>query len=446
MRGDADVPDGSGTRRPRQPLVATLLVVAIVGAAALAWLLIARPGAGEVGAESPSSSPSPTSTAGPSGPPSPSASERAVVSGTPAPTPPPDVTAVVGYGASVQGGAGGRIAVVRTSDELVDALTAADRRIVRFDVPASGATFTIPQTSIGNGQLTIDGSTAAGPVTIRGTVHISASDVVVQHVRFRPGDRVDGNPDDIDGLTVNGRTDPIHGVVINHVSMSWGPDVGGLTILGDVSDVTVQYSIMGPGLSESAHSESGPDGGHAYAANVAEQRGGHAQRVTFYRNLFTTSDKRGPAVQGAECVDLVENTHYNFGEDSANGNPRSLNVVNGWYRSGPLRQTTNLWRTQEWKDDGSRDDSVYIAGNVADGFEATIGAPEAALAQDPRCGGLSVTAAGAEDGYRAVLEMAGATLPIRDEVDEELIAEVRDRQGTWWNGDGFPAPNPFWPY
>jgi hypothetical protein len=228
--------------------------------------------------------------------------------------------------------------------------------------------------------------------------------------------------------------------------MSWGPDVGGLTILGDVTDVTVQYSIMGPGLSASAHSEGGENGGHAYAANVAEQRGGHARRVTFYRNLFTSSDKRGPAVQGAACVDLIENTHYNFGADSANGNPRSLNVVNGWYRSGPLRQTTNLWRTQEWKADGSRDDSVYIAGNVADGFDATIGAPAAALARDPRCGGLSVSLANAEEGHRAVLDMAGATLPIRDEVDEGLIADVRDRQGTWWNGEGFPPPNPFWPY
>lgn len=120
--------------------------------------------------------------------------------------------------------------------------------------------------------------------------------------------------------------------------------------------------------------------------------------------------------------------------------------MNGWYRSGPLRQTTNLWRTQEWKDDGSRDDSVYIAGNVADGFEATIDAPEAALARDPRCGGLSVNPADAEDGYRAVLEMAGATLPMRDQVDDQLIADVRNRQGTWWNGEGYPPPNPFWPY
>jgi hypothetical protein len=57
-----------------------------------------------------------------------------------------------------------------------------------------------------------------------------------------------------------------------------------------------------------------------------------------------------------------------------------------------------------------------------------------------------VSLANAEEGHRAVLDMAGATLPIRDEVDEGLIADVRARQGTWWNGEGFPPPNPFWPY
>jgi hypothetical protein len=437
------VPGGSDERRVPRALIGTLLLVAVVGAA-LAWAFLTPPDGGDVGGR-------PSNAAGSSsavnGSASPESSASAGASPMPEPTAaPPAVTTVVGYGSRVQGGAGGPVAEVATSEQLVDALLASGPRIVRFDVPDTGATFTIPEVSILEGELTIDGSTAAGPVTIRGFVRISASELVVQHVRFRPGDQVVGNPDDIDGLTINGRTDAVRDIVLNHVSMSWGPDVGGLTILGDVADVTVQYSIMGPGLSASTHSESGEGGGHAYAANVAEQLGGHAQRITFYRNLFISSDKRGPAVQGAECVDLVENTHYNFGDDSANGNPRSLNVVNGWYRSGPLRQTTNLWRTQEWKDDGSRDDSVYIAGNVSDGFEATIDAPEAALARDPRCGGLSVTPASAEDGHRAVLEMAGATLPIRDQVDDQLIADVRNRQGTWWNGEGFPPPNPFWPY
>lgn len=427
--------DRSGNGPIRRAIVPALVILAVV-AVTVAWMLGTPPNTGDVGPVPETSTPSPLM------------STRASASPTPDSTasPPPAVTAVVGYGAAVEGGTGGTVMAVSTSDELVEALLASGPRIVRFDVPATGATFTIPEVAILSGELTIDGSTAAGPVTIRGFVRISASDVVVQHVRFRPGDVVEGNPDDIDGLTINGRTGEVRGVVINHVSMSWGPDVGGLTILGEVSDVTVQYSIMGPGLSASAHSESGEGGGHAYAANVAEQSGGHAERVTLYRNLFTSSDKRGPAVQGAECVDLVENTHYNFGADSANGNPRSLNVVNGWYRSGPLRQTTDLWRTQEWKDDGSRDDSVYLAGNVADGFEATIGAPEAALADDPRCGGLSVSPTSAEEGHQAVLEMAGAMLPIRDEVDEQLIADVRNRQGTWWNGEGYPPPNPVWPY
>ncbi|MGH2383938.1 MAG: hypothetical protein ACRDGB_02650 [Candidatus Limnocylindria bacterium] len=385
--------------------------------------------------------------------------------GDPAPTPPavsttpsaraaseppasatPRTEEVVGYGADTVGGSGGEVLTVDTADELRAALEASGPRIVTFDVPSSGATLRFDERiTVVNPNVTIDGSTSPGPVTLRGWLVFTTSEVIIRDVRIRPGDIGDDNMDDREALTINGRETPVSDFIVDGVSMMWGPDVGGISLLGDVRDVTVQYSIIGPGLHLSKHSEGTEErGGHSYAANIAEQVNGHARRITFYRNLFHTSDKRGPAVQGAECFDLVENTHYNFGGEAANGNPRSANIVNGYYRSGPVDGTTDFWRTQENKAGGSFRNSIYVTGNVADGFSGTVNIPERALADDVRCGSLSAPAESAEAGHAAVLANVGAQP--RDVVDVALVEEVVLRTGARWNGEGHPGPNPHWPY
>ena len=359
---------------------------------------------------------------------------------------PPTSGEVVGYGAATVGGSGGEVLTVRTADELRSALEASGPRIVQFDVPSGGATLRFDdRITVVHPNVTIDGSTARGPVTLRGWLVFTTSEVIIRDVRIRPGDIGNDNMDDREALTLNGREATRRNFVIDRVSMMWGPDVGGISLLGDVRNVTVQYSIIGPGLYLSKHTEGTEDaGGHSYAANIAEQVNGHARRITFYRNLFHTSDKRGPAVQGAECFDLIENTHYNFGGEAANGNPRSANVVNGYYRSGPVRGTTDFWRTQENKAGGSFRDSIYVSGNVADGFGGTLTVPLRAQANSARCGSLSAPIESAEAGHAAVLAAAGAHP--RDVVDEALVEEVVLGTGARWNGAGYPGPNPYWPY
>jgi len=353
-------------------------------------------------------------------------------------TPPPS-NEVVGYGAGTVGGSGGEVVTVSTAEELRSALEASGPRIIRFDVPNSGVTIRFDdRITVVHPNVTIDGSTAAGPVTLRGWLLITTSEVIIRDVRIRPGDIGNDNMNDREALTINGREGQRRNVVVDHVSMMWGPDVGGISLLGAVRDVTVQYSIIGPGLHLSKHAEGTADaGGHSYAANIAEQVNGQARRITFYRNLFHTSDKRGPAVQGAECFDLIENTHYNFGDEAANGNPRSANIINGYYRSGPVRNTTDFWRTQENKAGGSFRDSIYVSGNVADGFSGTVTVPAGALADSVRCGTLSAPIESAEGGHAAVLANVGAHP--RDAVDAALIDAVVDRTGSRWNGEGHPG-------
>jgi hypothetical protein len=274
--------------------------------------------------------------------------------------------------------------------------------------------------------------------------------VIVRQIRLRPGDQTE-SPAETDALTLHGAGGtPVYNVFINHVTMLWGPDIGGLAVLGDVRDVTVQNSIMGEGLYLSAHPEGTTgQGGHSYAANVTQMDSSVAapRRLTFWRNLFTTSDERMPRFQGAECVDVVNNVIYNWGTKSAYGNPRSLNLVNNWFRRGPETTREYIWELQTSEVVPSAfNGAVYVSGNTADGISGGRGGPTTIYAASARCGGLSVNAEPAATAYTAVLADVGATRPVRDVVDRRVIANVVNRTGQFFNGMNFSNPNPYWPY
>jgi pectate lyase len=360
-------------------------------------------------------------------------------------------SANVGYGRLTVGGRGGSIVRVRNRNDsgpgsLRAALERSGRRIVRFDV---GGVFALrSEIKIKDPFVTIAGETAPRPVVIKNeALLVRTHDVIIRHMRLRPGDRT-STPSDTDALTLNGNDDPVYNVVVNHVSMVWGPDIGGLAILGEVRRVTIQNSIMGEGLYLSRHPEgTRGHGGHSHAANITQldRSSSPPARITFWRNLFTTSDTRVPRFQGAFCVDVVNNLIYNWGHHSASGNPRSLNLVANWYRRGPRMQSTDVYSTQTSSVAPSLfSDAVYAAANRADGFTGRRGGPSHVYASSVRCGGLSVTRGTPHSARDAVLASAGATLPWRDEKDRRIIKNVVQRQGKYFNGVDFKAPNPYY--
>ena len=373
---------------------------------------------------------------------------------TPVPAPPDEAPAAgtaIGYGSGSVGGTGGRVISVTTladsgAGSLRAALEADGPRIVVFAV---GGTISLGDSlRVSDPFVTIAGETAPSPVVIRGGgTLILTHDVVIRHLRFRPGDGV-SNPAEVDALTINGMSGGVYNVVIDHVSMVWGPDIGGLAVLGDVRNVTISNSIMGEGLYLSRHPEgTNAEGGHSHAANLTQLDTGTAwpRNITMVGNLFTTADTRVPRLQGAECVDLVNNVIYNWGLRSAHGNPRSLNLVNNYYRSGPESRTTDIWDLQTSAVVPNPFGAVvYAAGNRADGFVATLPGGGSVFASSTRCGGLSVAAATADTAYLAVLSTVGATLPTRDAVDARIIGNVQARTGSFFNGAGQQAPNPYW--
>jgi pectate lyase len=365
----------------------------------------------------------------------------------------PAFPGATGYGATTVGGRGGDVYYVTTladsgTGSLRAALEATGPRTVVFGI--AGTIILTSPVKVRNPYLTVAGQTAPGDgIVVRGeTVRILTHDVIIRHLRFRTGDATTTEVADADGLTIHAEGGPIGNIILDHVDMVWGPDIGGLAVLGPVTDLTVQHSIIGEGLYFSRHPEgTAANGGHAYATNVTPMvlGGGYASRLTFYRNLFTDGDKRMPAIRSAECVDLVENVIYDWGRQAVAGNPRSLNIVGNWFRWGPLTETRALFKTQTVTADPTvYSDAVYLDSNVADGFTPAT-ASGSVYASTLRCGGLSVPAGVDPSLLANVLDSAGATLPARDDVDRRILAEVSARTGDWFNGVDFAPPNPYWP-
>ncbi|HEY7736293.1 MAG TPA: hypothetical protein VH813_05825 [Candidatus Limnocylindrales bacterium] len=420
-----------------------------------------RPAPSAAPTQAPTNAPTPAPTTAPTATPAPTnaptPAPTTAPTATPAPTnaPPPNGNArafpgAVGYGASTPGGRGGRVIYVTN---LADsgpgsfraAVTATGPRTVLFRVAGTitlGSDIKVTQP-----YLTIAGQTALGEgVQVKGgMLSIQTHDVLIRYMRFRTGDDTTPTPADTDALSGNGEAGSI---VVDHSTIIWGPDVGGATWLNGTHDVTVQDSILGEGLKLSRHPEgTAEQGGHSYSTNITDldPAGSYPARITYYGNLITTSASRNPRVIGAACVDFVNNVVYNWGYKAGYGNPRSLNLVNNWWRSGP--ETTSPYF---WDPDTSADyptlfaGTVFESGNVGDGIAIARNAPYTVYRSTIGCP-LSVGATSAADAYVRVLAGAGALRPVRDPVDQRLIDNVRNRSGRFVNGTGQVGPNPIWP-
>jgi len=347
------------------------------------------------------------------------------LAGSPAPAP-------AGFGAATRGGAGGAALAVTT---LADsgpgsfraAAVAAGPRTIRFEV-AGLITLAAPLV-IRQPFVTIDGSTApGGGVCIRGDeVSIRTHDVIVRHLRFRPGD-IAGR--EVDALNV---MDDSHHVLIDHVSASWAVDEN-LSASGGIHDVTIQWSIIAEGLNRSVHSK----GAHGYGSLVRAVGG-----VTLHHNLWAHNDSRNPRLGDNDgngpfpVFDVRNNVIYDFGAIASGmtGDRLSANYVNNYIRPGPssrgARGVIVLTDTAQA--------SFYVEGNVIDGRDGTTdralfdrteleGRPLVTLVDRPFPAPPVPTTAAAV-ALKEVLAGAGATRPRRDEVDTRLVREVEQRAG-----------------
>lgn len=188
---------------------------------------------------------------------------------------------------------------------LRHALEASGPRIVVFDV--SGYIHLTSMINIHEPFVTIAGQTAPFPgITLRGGgIRIKTHDVLVQHIRIRPGDDPVGpSPISRDSLSIADKYESLFNIVVDHVSLSWSVDENMDVWYPGHRDITIVNSILSEALDNSIH----PKGTHSKGLLV----GFGTRNLLVLGNLFAHNDQRNMRVKGDTSTLFVNNVVYNW--------------------------------------------------------------------------------------------------------------------------------------
>lgn len=356
----------------------------------------------------------------------------------------PVIPGASGFGITTPAGRGGTIMrVTNLADSGAGSLracaTASGPRICIFET--SGTIELQSNLVITNPNITIAGQTAPSPgILLRGgTLHIKASDVLVQHLVVRVGDPLDGEPTSVrDGLGINAPSF-IQNIVIDHCSISWGVDEV-LQVWNDWDNVTLSNTIISEPLHDSLHSK----GPHGFAMLVDTTDG----RLSVVGSLIAHSYNRNPRVGAASFV-FVNNVIYNYGAGgmalfNAPGVPSSNSIVGNVYKKGPdssATRTIRLDTSSDGKSNGMLPETrIYLADNVAaDGTsdawsivdnKSSVDNSVLKAATPPVWpDGLTAIPTSNDAVLNHVLANAGSRPAERDAVDARVMNDVRNGTG-----------------
>ncbi len=375
-----------------------------------------------------------------------------------------------GYGTNTPGGRGGKVIEVTSlanagAGSFREAVSAKGPRIVVFRV--AGIITLESQLDVREPFLTVAGQTAPGQgVFINGAgLTVFTHDVVLQHLRVRPGEFPFTLAQDNDAIAILGPTlgGDAHHVVIDHVSIGWSEDEI-LSVYGGARDVTVSWSYVTEGFASPRHPKGAHSAGLLYADGTT--------CGTVHHTLLAHNGFRNPLLQGGGRFDVVNNVIYDWKDTGTELTPRlslaELNVVNNVYLAGPstnpnqrpvntaVGHPVNHLIKAEALYGPTGPFSIWAKGNTGP-FRPTDEGDEFAIVatgygKDPL--GAEHRAAQAFETPRVtttptamvletVLQRAGARPEVRDSIDTRVAQEVRDRSGriigTPEEGGGFPT-------
>src|SRR5690606_7074454 len=229
----------------------------------------------------------------------------------------------LGWAAHTPGGRGGALVRVTTlaaegPGSFREAVERPGPRIVVFEV---GGVIDLGRKDIAIREpyLTIAGQTAPSPgiTLIRGGLAILTHDVIVQHIRIRPGEagaeKMSGW--EVDALTTGGGA---HDVIVDHCSLTWATDenlsASGPRFAGNSPEewrtnasrrVTFSNNIVAEGLARATHSKGEHSKGTLIHDNVTD--------VFIVGNLYANNLERNPLFKGGARGIVANNLIYNPG-------------------------------------------------------------------------------------------------------------------------------------
>ncbi len=335
-----------------------------------------------------------------------------------------------GFGSDTPAGRGGELLRVTNLEaegagSLRAAIETEGPRVIVFEV--SGMIRLRRDLVIDDPFLTIAGQTAPSPgVTIAGAgLTISTHDILVQHLRIRPGDDDDGpSPENRDAIQIIGEQRgelPVHDIVIDHCSLSWAVDEIGSTWYKGVADVTWSNNIVSEGLWNSLHREQP----HSKGILI----GDHSRRVAVLSNLFAHNNDRNPVIGMDASALVANNLIYDPGHFA-------IVLYKGWGCCpilGTIEANVMIPGIASWEDlpavhltDKVNDETRVFAGDNGPRL-SEVG--EQVWVSERPVSVTPLTLTSAAELEAALLEHVGARATDRDLVDARIVQEVRDRSG-----------------
>jgi len=346
-----------------------------------------------------------------------------------------------GFGTRTVAGRGGKIIEVTSlADDGPGTLRAALNdfcpRIIVFRI---GGTIELnSELHVSHPFVTVAGQTApGGGICIKNAgLAIMTHDVLIQHIRVRPGNKGPVDADINDAVSILGRHGACEGeynVVLDHISASWGEDETVSTWYG-AHDVTISWSIISEALNRSRHRK------RTHSAGLLI--GDSSYHVSMHHNLLAHNDFRNPLIAEGGTHDFVNNVIYDWGVLPAEicdyGSNTFLNFVGNYFIAG---DSTQQGPYPILFNEGNP--RIYVEGNIGPHRpDSTIdewalvgfGWGEKGVApQDYRSHTRYTTPAiatqSADEAMEMVLAGAGATAPQRDAVDRRIVDDVKNRTG-----------------
>lgn len=348
-----------------------------------------------------------------------------------------------GGGAYTPGGRGGKVYVVTSLADsgrgtFREACEAGGARIIVFNV--AGVIRLKSPISLKAPYVTIAGQTAPGDgVCITGaSFHIDTHDVIIRYMRFRRGEMDVAYRDDALGGNAVGN------IIIDHCSCTWGldenislyrhmyqPEGGGKSLKLPTVNITIQNTISAEALDTYNHAFGSTLGGH---------------HTLFARNLFANNVSRNSSVGMDGDFNFVNNVVYNWWNRTIDGGDHNsqYNIIGNYFKPGPITPVGKPISYRIIKPEAGRSEDsrklfgrAYVHGNIVErnetvtlnNWDGGVQPAEGGTLEEIRVEypmNLSqVTLLTADSAYRHVLAHVGATLPVRDAVDERIIRCVK---------------------
>lgn len=227
-----------------------------------------------------------------------------------------------GWAQDTLGGRGGQLLRVTSlaasgRGSLAEALATPGPRIVVFEV-GGVIDLELSRLRITEPFVTLAGQTAPSPgiTLIRGSISVATHDVVIEHLRVRPGTAGQGNGWQPDGISSSSGS---YNLVVDHCSLSWAVDenlsASGSRFSGVNADewrqgtshrVTFSHNIVAEGLANATHEK----GEHSKGSLIHDNVTG----VLLYGNLYASNTERSPFFKGGARGVVANNWIVNPGK------------------------------------------------------------------------------------------------------------------------------------